>query len=106
MKKLFLLELVFLVVVVVVISSFIYTRVMAQENKLTAQEITISDIVIKEDYEALEVNITIPVIQGLEDKQVEEKKIKPSKRTSLIINIGYKRNQKSIYNRLKRKEGI
>lgn len=73
MKKLFLLELVFLVVVVVVISSFIYTRVMAQENKLTAQEITISDIVIKENYEALEVNITIPVIQGLEDKQIEEK---------------------------------
>jgi hypothetical protein len=73
MKKLFLLELVFLVFVMVVISSFIYTRVMAQENKLTAQEITISDIVIKEDYEALEVDITIPVIQGLEDKQVEEK---------------------------------
>ena len=73
MKKIFLLELVFLVVVVVLISSFIYTRVMAQENKLTAQEITISDIVIKEDYEALEVDITIPVIQGLEDKQVEEK---------------------------------
>jgi hypothetical protein len=46
---------------------------MAQENKLTAQEITISDIVIKEDYEVLEVDITIPVIQGLEDKQVEEK---------------------------------
>jgi len=73
MKKIFLLELVFLVVVVVLISSFIYTRVMAQENKLTAQEITISDIVIKEDYEVLEVDITIPVIQGLEDKSVEEK---------------------------------
>ena len=73
MKKLFPLELVFLIVVFVLISSFIYTSVMAQGNKLIAQEITISDLVIKEDYEALEVDITIPVIQGLEDKQVEEK---------------------------------
>jgi len=72
MKKIFPLELVSLIVVVVVISGFIYTRVMAQENKLITQEITISDIVIKEDYEALEVDITIPVIQGLEDKQIEE----------------------------------
>lgn len=70
MKKLFLLALVF--PIVVVISGFVYTRVMAQENKLIAQEITISDIVIREDYEALEVDITIPVIQGLEDKQIEE----------------------------------
>jgi len=73
MKKLFPLELVFLIVVFVLISSFIYTSVMAQGNKLIAQEITIFDLVIKEDYEALEVDITIPVIQGLEDKQVEEK---------------------------------
>ena len=73
MKKLFPLELVFLIVVFILISSFIYTSVMAQGNKLIAQEITISDLVIKEDYEALEVDITIPVIQGLEDKQVEEK---------------------------------
>ena len=72
MKRLFFLELVLLIVVVVVISGFIYTSIMAQENKLIAQEITISDIVIKEDYEALEVDITIPVIQGLEDRQVEE----------------------------------
>ena len=73
MKKLFPLELVFLIVVFVLISGFIYTSVMAQENKLVDQEITISDLVIKEDYDALEVDITIPVIQGLEDKQVEEK---------------------------------
>ena len=72
MKKLFLLALVFPIVVVVIISGFIYTSVMAQEDKLIAQEITISDIVIKEDYEALEVDLTIPVIQGLEDKQIEE----------------------------------
>ena len=56
----------------VVISGFIYTSIIPQENKLKAQEITISDIVIKEDYEALEVDITIPVIQGLADKQVED----------------------------------
>jgi len=34
MKRLFLLELVFLIVVVVVISGFIYTSVIAQENKI------------------------------------------------------------------------
>jgi len=73
MKKLFFVELVFLIVVVVVISGFIYKGVMAQENKLITQEITISDIVIKEDYEALEVDLTIPVIQGLADKKIEEK---------------------------------
>ena len=72
MKKLFFLALVFLVAVVVVISSLIYMIVIAQENKVIAQEITISDIVIKEDYEVLEVDITIPVIQGLEDKKIEE----------------------------------
>jgi len=70
MKKLFLLALVFLIVLA--ISGLIYTRVIARENKVIAQKITISDIVIKEDYEALEVNLTIPVIQGLEDKQIEE----------------------------------
>jgi len=70
MKKLFLLALVFLIVVV--ISSFIHTSVRAQENKVIAQEITISDIIIRKDYEALEADITIPVIQGLEDKQIEE----------------------------------
>ena len=72
MKKLFLLALVFLIAVVVIISGFIDTSVIAQEDKLITQEITISDIVIREDYEALEVDITIPVIQGLEDKQIEE----------------------------------
>ena len=70
MKKLFLLALVFLIVVV--ISSFIHTSVRAQENKVIAQEITISDIIIRKDYEALEADITIPVIQGLEDKQIED----------------------------------
>lgn len=75
MKKLFLLELelVFLIVIVVVTSGFIYMNVMAQEDRLITQGITISDIVIKEDYEALEVDITIPVIQGLADKKIEEK---------------------------------
>ena len=73
MKKLLPLELVFLMAVFVLISSFIYTSAMSQGSELIAQEITISDLVIKEDYEALEVDITIPVIQGLNDKQVEEK---------------------------------
>ena len=56
-------------------SSFIYTSVLvqAQETKPIAQEITINDLVIKEDHEALKVNMVFPLVQGIKDKQVEEK---------------------------------
>ena len=56
-------------------SSFLYTIVLvqAQETKSLAQEITITDIVIKEDHEALKVDIVFPLVQGIKDKQVEEK---------------------------------
>ena len=57
------------------ISSFIYLSapIQAQETKLMAQEITITDMVIKEDHEALKVDIVFPLVQGVKDKQVEEK---------------------------------
>jgi len=59
----------------IVASSFVYTSVLvqAQETKPITQEITITDLVIKEDREALKVDIVFPLVQGIKDKQVEEK---------------------------------
>lgn len=56
-------------------SSFIYTSVLvqAQETKPIDQEITIADLVIKEDHEALKIDMVFPLIQGIKDKRVEEK---------------------------------
>jgi len=104
MKKLFFLALVFLVAIVVVISSLIYIIVIAQENKIIAQKITISDIVIKEDYEALEVDITIPVIQGLVDKQIEEEINQTIKED--ILDFKYRiQTESEEYLQLAKKEG-
>ena len=74
MKKLFFLFL-RLIFLGVIVNTFIYTTVLAQiqESKSMAQEISITDMVIKEDYEALKMDITFPLIQGIKDKQVEEK---------------------------------
>jgi len=57
------------------ISTFIYTPVLvqAQENKPIDQEITITDLAIKEDHEALKVDMVFPLVTGVKDKQVEEK---------------------------------
>ena len=56
-------------------STFIYASVLVQalETKPIDQEITITDLVIKEDHEALKVDIVFPLVQGMKDKQVEEK---------------------------------
>ena len=74
MKKLFFLFLP-LVFLGVIASTFIYTTVpvLSQEVKPINQEITITDLVIKEDHEALKVDIIFPLVQGVKDKQVEEK---------------------------------
>jgi len=57
------------------ISTFIYTPVLvqAQENKPIDQKITITDLAIKEDHEALKVDMVFPLVTGVKDKQVEEK---------------------------------
>ena len=47
--------------------------VQAQETKPINQEITITDLAIKEDHEALKVDMVFPLVQGVKDKQVEEK---------------------------------
>jgi len=74
MKKLLflLLRLIFLGIITNV---FINTTVLAQtqEIKPIDQEITITDLVIKEDQEALKVDMIFPLVQGMKDKQVEEK---------------------------------
>lgn len=56
-------------------SSFIYASVLvqAQESKSIGQEIIITDLAIKEDHEALKVDMVFPLVQGIKDKQVEEK---------------------------------
>jgi hypothetical protein len=57
------------------ISIFNYTTILAQtqEIKPIDQEITITDLVIEEEQEALKVDMVFPLVQGLKDKQVEEK---------------------------------
>jgi len=74
MKKLFFLFL-RLIFLGIMASTFIYTTVLvqSQEIKSISQEITITDLVIKEDHEALKVDIVFPVVQGMKNKQVEEK---------------------------------
>jgi len=74
MKKLFFLFL-RLIFLGIIASAFIYTTTLtqAQEIKPIDQEITITDLVIKEDHKAVKVDMVFPLVQGLEDKQVEEK---------------------------------
>jgi len=59
----------------IITNAFINTTVLAQiqEIKPIDQEITITDMVIKEDQEALKVDMVFPLVQGMQDKQVEEK---------------------------------
>jgi len=59
----------------IMISTFIYTPglVQVQETKPIAQEIIIIDLAIKEDHEALKVDMVFPLVTGVKDKQVEEK---------------------------------
>jgi len=73
MKKLFFLFL-RLIFLGIMASTFIYTTMLVQSQiKPISQEITITDLVIKEDYEALKVDMVFPLVQGMKDKQVEEK---------------------------------
>jgi hypothetical protein len=75
MKKLFFLFL-RLIFLGIIANVFIYTTVLVaqvQEIKPIDQEITITDLVIKEDQEALKIDMVFPLIQGMKDKRVEEK---------------------------------
>jgi len=75
MKKMFFLFL-RLIFLGIIANVFIYTTVLVaqvQEIKTIDQEITITDLVIKEDQEALKVDMVFPLVQGMKDKRVEEK---------------------------------
>jgi len=74
MKKLFFLFL-RLIFLGIIVSAFIYTTTLAQakEIKPIDQEIIITDLAIKEDHEALKVDMLFPLVQGMKGKQVEEK---------------------------------
>ncbi|MBU4362032.1 DUF3298 and DUF4163 domain-containing protein [bacterium] len=74
MKKLFFLFL-RLIFLGIIANAFIYTTILAQaqEIKPIDQEITIIDLVIKEDHKALKVDMVFPLVQGMKDRQVEEK---------------------------------
>ena len=74
MKKLFFLFL-RLIFLGIMVSVFNYTTILAQtqEIKPIDQEITITDLVIEEEQEALKIDMIFPLVQGLKDKQVEEK---------------------------------
>ena len=74
MKKLFFLFL-RLIFLGIMVSVFNYTTILAQtqEIKPIVQEITITDLVIKEEQEALKVDMVFPLVQGMKDRQVEEK---------------------------------
>ena len=74
MKKTFFLFL-RLIFLGIIASSFIYASVLvqAQEIRPITQEITITDLTIKEDREALKIDMVFPLVQGIKDKQVEGK---------------------------------
>ena len=74
MKKTFFLFL-RLIFLGIIASSFIYTSVLvqAQEIRPITQEITITDLTIKEDREALKIDMVFPLVQSIKDKQVEGK---------------------------------
>jgi len=74
MKKFFFLFL-RLIFLGIISNAFIYTTILAQaqEIKPIDREITITDLVIKEDQEALKVDMVFPLVQGMKDRQVEEK---------------------------------
>ena len=57
------------------VSVFNYTTILAQtqEIKPIVQGITITDLLIKEEQEALKVDMVFPLVQGMKDRQVEEK---------------------------------
>jgi len=47
--------------------------VLTQESKEVNQKLTVSDLKICEEHEAINIDMVIPVIEGMKDKQVEKK---------------------------------
>ena len=71
MKKIF--NLIFIFFIVMTIFLNVNNMVLTQESKEVNQKLTVSDLKICEEYEAINIDMVIPVIEGMEDKQVEKK---------------------------------
>lgn len=80
--------------IIIIISELTVLKGMTQENQLIKQEINISEMVIKEDSEALQVDLTIPVIQGLMNKKIE-KQINQTIQDN-ILNFKYQIQNESV----------
>ncbi len=71
MKKIF--NLIFIFSIVMTIFLNVNNMVLTQESKEVNQKLTVSDLKICEEHEAINIDMVIPVIEGMEDKQVEKK---------------------------------
>ena len=71
MKKIFNIILIFFIILTVFLS--MGEMVLAQENTGVNQKLTVSDLKICEEHEAINIDMVIPVIEGMKDKQVEKK---------------------------------
>ena len=71
MKKIF--NLIFIFFIVMTIFLNVNNMVLTQESKEVNQKLTVSDLKICEEHEAINIDMVIPVIEGMEDKQVEKK---------------------------------
>ncbi|GAB4112836.1 MAG: hypothetical protein Kow00103_03310 [Candidatus Caldatribacteriota bacterium] len=101
MKKLFWkkLELVlFLIIEIIFISSL--TGI-----KTIAQEVTISEMIKKEDYETLKVDFIIPVIQGLKNQEIEKKINQIILNNILDFKTKIEKDLKEYYSKTTSKEG-
>ena len=71
MKKIF--NLIFIFSIVMTIFLNVNNMVLTQESKEVNQKLTVSDLKICEEHEAINIDMVIPVIEGMKDKQVEKK---------------------------------
>ena len=71
MKKIF--NLIFIFFIVMTIFLNVNNMVLTQESKEVNQKLTVSDLKICEEHEAINIDMVIPVIEGMKDKQVEKK---------------------------------
>lgn len=71
MKKIFNLILVCFIVMIIFLNT--ENMVLTQESKEVNQELAVNDLNIREEHEGINVNMIIPVIEGMKDKEVEKK---------------------------------
>jgi len=70
MKKLFNLFFIFFIVMTIFLN--VNNMVLTQENKEVNQKLTVNDLKIREEHEGISVDMVIPVIEGMKNKEVEK----------------------------------